>query len=124
MADKTTQESGGTRDPDEIEAEIDQTREELGDTVAAVTEKADVKKQAKAKAADAKKKATAKKDAAKQKATATKEQVTDKVKEVAPESTAAGVQQAQQLARRNPTPVIVGVAAFGAFILGWAMGRR
>jgi hypothetical protein len=34
------------------------------------------------------------------------------------------VQQAQQLARRNPTPVIVGVAAFGAFILGWAMGRR
>ena len=49
MAEKTTEESGGTRDPEEIEQEIEQTREELGDTVAAVTDKADVKKQAKAK---------------------------------------------------------------------------
>jgi DNA-binding XRE family transcriptional regulator len=35
--------------PEEIRQEIEETREELGDTVAAVAEKTDVKKQAKAK---------------------------------------------------------------------------
>jgi Protein of unknown function (DUF3618) len=34
---------------DQIRSDIDQTREELGETVAAVADKADVKKQAKAK---------------------------------------------------------------------------
>jgi ElaB/YqjD/DUF883 family membrane-anchored ribosome-binding protein len=117
-------ESGSTRDPEEIEQEIDQTREELGDTVAAVTEKADVKKQAKAKASGAKETATAKKDAAKQKAAATKEQITSKAKEVTPDSADAGMQRAQHLARENPVPVMVGIAAFGGFVLGWALGKR
>jgi ElaB/YqjD/DUF883 family membrane-anchored ribosome-binding protein len=40
--------------PEEIREEIADTREELGDTVAAVTEKTDVKKQAKAKVEDIK----------------------------------------------------------------------
>jgi hypothetical protein len=124
MAEKATEESGGTREPEEIEQEIEQTREELGDTVAALTEKADVKKQAKAKASAAKKKATAKTDAAKEKATATKEQIASKAKEVTPESAGSGMQQAQQVARENRVPVIVGVAAFGGFVLGWAIGRR
>ncbi len=39
--------------PAEIRAEIDQTREELGDTVEALAEKTDVKAQAKAKDEDA-----------------------------------------------------------------------
>ncbi len=43
------------RSPDEeIREEIEETREELGDTVAAVAEKTDVKKQAKAKVDDVK----------------------------------------------------------------------
>ena len=113
MAEKATEESGGTREPEEIEQEIGQTREELGETVAALTEKADVKKQAKAKAS-----------AAKKKATATKEQIASKAKEVTPESAASGMQQAQQVARENRVPVIVGLAAFGGFVLGWAIGRR
>jgi hypothetical protein len=37
------------RSPEEIRDDIEQTREELGDTAAAVAEKADVKKQAKAR---------------------------------------------------------------------------
>jgi ElaB/YqjD/DUF883 family membrane-anchored ribosome-binding protein len=89
-----------------------------------VTEKADVKKQVKGKVSGAKKKAAEKKDAATQKATATKGQATAKAEEVTPESARAGMQQAQQLARENPVPVIVGIAAFGGFILGWVMGRR
>jgi ElaB/YqjD/DUF883 family membrane-anchored ribosome-binding protein len=124
MADKPKQKSGGTRKPEQIEQEIEQTREELGDTVAAVTEKADVKKQAKAKVSGAKKRATAKKEAAKQKATATKEQIASTAKEVTPESAESGMQQAQQVARENPVPVIVGLAAIGGFVLGWAVGRR
>jgi ElaB/YqjD/DUF883 family membrane-anchored ribosome-binding protein len=38
----------GNPDPDQIKEEIEETREELGDPVAAVTNKADVRKQAKA----------------------------------------------------------------------------
>jgi ElaB/YqjD/DUF883 family membrane-anchored ribosome-binding protein len=112
------------REPEEIEEEIEQTREELGDTVAAVAEKTDVKKQAKRKASGAKKKATETKDAAKQKASGTRHEAAARLKEMTPESADAGVQQAQQLARENPVPVIVGMAAFGSFILGWVMGRR
>jgi hypothetical protein len=43
-----------TSDPERIEAEIEETREDLGDTVAALADKADVKKQAKIKADEAK----------------------------------------------------------------------
>ena len=126
MADKSTRsgDTGEARDPEQIEQEIEQTREELGETVAAVTEKADVKEQAKGKVAGAKTKASEKKDAATQKAAATKEQIASKAKEVTPESAGAGMQQAQQVARENPVPVIVGIAAFGGFILGWVIGRR
>ena len=126
MVDKNKQsgDARGAREPEEIEEEIEQTREELGDTVAAVTEKADVKKQAKRKASGAKKKATETKDAAKQKASETRHEAAAKLNEMTPESTDAGMQQARQLARDNPVPVIVGMAAFGSFILGWVMGRR
>lgn len=41
--------STGTRDPEQIERDIERTRRELADTVAAVAEKADVKGQAKQK---------------------------------------------------------------------------
>jgi Protein of unknown function (DUF3618) len=40
-------EPGEQRSPEEIRRDIDQTREDLGDTVAAVAQKADVKAQAK-----------------------------------------------------------------------------
>jgi hypothetical protein len=43
-----------TPDPERIEAEIEATREDLGDSVAALADKADVKKQAKIKADEAK----------------------------------------------------------------------
>ncbi len=43
-----------TPDPERIEAEIEETREGLGDTVAALADQADLKKQAKIKADEAK----------------------------------------------------------------------
>ncbi|MGK2931207.1 MAG: DUF3618 domain-containing protein [Solirubrobacterales bacterium] len=62
------------RNPQEIEAEIADTREDLGDTVAAVADKADVKKQAK-------KKSKQKAEEAKAQAAEIKDSATAKVKE-------------------------------------------
>lgn len=54
------------RSPEEIEAEIESTREELGDTVEALAHKTDVKAQAQEKAAEAKEQAAQKADEVKQ----------------------------------------------------------
>jgi hypothetical protein len=79
-ASKLTDErdEGGAREPAEIRADIERTRAELGETAAAVAEKADVKAQA-----------TAKVDEVKQ-------QTSDKV------------QEAKDKARQNPLVVIGG----------------
>jgi ElaB/YqjD/DUF883 family membrane-anchored ribosome-binding protein len=134
------------RSPEEIQADIEQTREELGDTVGELAEKADVKKQAKRKVSQTKAKAAAKKDevvekataqtgTVKEKATAQKDAATAKVREATPASAEEGAQQASQAARQvaaqashtaqeNPIPS----AAIGAFIagllIGWIIGRR
>ena len=51
--------SAEEKSPDQIRAEIDATRGELGDTVEALAEKTDVKAQAKAKVEDVKEQAQA-----------------------------------------------------------------
>jgi hypothetical protein len=56
------------KSPEEIQKEIEDTRAELGKTVAAVAEATDVKAQAQAKVADVKAQASAKADEAKAKA--------------------------------------------------------
>jgi hypothetical protein len=56
------------KSPEEIQKEIEDTRAELGETVAAVAEATDVKRQAQAKVADVKAQASAKADEAKAKA--------------------------------------------------------
>jgi ElaB/YqjD/DUF883 family membrane-anchored ribosome-binding protein len=104
------------RSPEEIREDIEQTREELGDTAAAVAQKADVKEQARAKVSGVKENASAKAESVKQTATAKREAVTDKT----PESAGAAVHQAQRFIQDNPTAVAIG----GAFIAGFALGRR
>jgi ElaB/YqjD/DUF883 family membrane-anchored ribosome-binding protein len=128
-------EGGGQRSPDQIEAEIESTREELGDTVAELAERADVKKQAKAKVTKAKAKVAAKKDDVKQTASTKKDETVAKAKAAAPESPQEGAQQATQLAQRvgqrasrtakeNPLPA-AGIAGFSAgVVVGWIIGRR
>ena len=121
-ASKPTVSNGATgseeKSPEEIREEIEETREELGDTVAAVTEKTDVKKQAKAKVDDVKAQASAKADEAKQKA----RELGDKAKSAAPETPAEGVQQAQSFARQNPAVAVAG-AVIGLLVL-WRLLRR
>jgi ElaB/YqjD/DUF883 family membrane-anchored ribosome-binding protein len=105
------------KSPEEIRAEIGETREELGDTVAAVAEKTDVKKQAKAKVDDVKAQASAKADEAKDKA----KEIGDKAKEAAPESPSEGVQQMRTLAEQNPA---LAIAAVVGLLVLWRLLRR
>lgn len=107
------------RSPEEIREEIEETREELGDTAAAVTEKTDVKKQVQTKVDDVKAQASAKVDEAKLKA----KELGDKAQAAAPESPAEGVQQARSLAQQNPKPLAIAAAVVGLVVL-WRLLRR
>jgi len=97
-----------SREPEEIRDDIEQTRDELGDTVAAMAEKTDVKKQAQAKAEELKGQATAK-----------ARELGDKAKEIAPESAGEGMQQVQRIAQENPRAM----ALAGTFVAGFLLGR-
>ncbi len=79
------------KSPAEIRAEIDDTREEMGETVADLAAKTDVKAQAQAKL--------------------------DDVKAAAPESPQEGIAQAQAYAKQNPKPVAIAGALLALFLL-------
>ena len=99
-------------DPEEIRREIEATREELGDTVAALAAKADVKAQAKQKIEETKAAVAGKKD-----------ELLGKAKEGSPQSASAAATQVAQTARQNPVPLAAaGVFALG-FLAGWVMRR-
>ena len=97
-----------TKDPEQIREEIEETRRELGDTVEALAAKADVK-------ARMREKVVSTKDSAAQK----KDDLMGKARQTSPDSVAAGASQATQMAKENPLPV----AAVGAFVGGFLMGR-
>jgi len=101
------------RSPEEIRADIERTRRELGDTAAAVAAKADVKAQAKAKADEAKQRAAEKKD-----------ELLGKAKETSPDSASQVAGQAATTAKDNPLPVAAGAAFVAGFLLGRLSDRR
>jgi hypothetical protein len=99
----------GPSSPEQIQAEIDATRKQLGETVAAVGKKADVKGQARGKAAEVKQTVQAK-----------KEELLTKAKSSSPDSASSGAQQLKAKAQENPLPFAVG----GALLVGFVFGRR
>jgi hypothetical protein len=100
------------RSPEEIRDDIEGTREELGDTAAAIAGKTDAKGQAKAKVENVK-------QGVRQK----KEEFTAKAKDAAPESVGSGASQVATTAQDNPVPLMV-AAAFGAgLVVGWILNR-
>jgi ElaB/YqjD/DUF883 family membrane-anchored ribosome-binding protein len=101
-----------TPEPDEIQREIEETREELGETVEALAEKADVKKQVKRKAAETQ-------ESVKTKAA----QAQEKVGEVVPDQARQAAAQAAQGVRGRTAPVIAVAALVGGLLL-WALARR
>ena len=90
------------RSPEEIEADIERTRRDLGDTVAAVAEKADVKTQAKLKVDEA------------------KARVKEKVGSAKPESAGDGASKAGTFATEHQRELVIGGAVLVAFLLGRA----
>jgi uncharacterized membrane protein len=96
------------KSPEELRAEIEEVREDLGDTAAALAAKTDVKTRAREKADELKRTAAGKKD--------------ELLSKAGRSSTSAGpgaLTQARTTARQNP----VLVAAAGALIGGFAIGR-
>ncbi|HEY2007025.1 MAG TPA: DUF3618 domain-containing protein [Solirubrobacteraceae bacterium] len=101
------------RSPEEIRAEIEATRAELGDTVEALAAKTDVKAQAAQRVG-----------AAKETLRESKDDLVGKVGQATPETAAAGVQQLGATVQEKPVPfVAVGAFAAGA-LLGWLLRRR
>jgi Protein of unknown function (DUF3618) len=94
-----------TRTPEEIEADIERTRRDLGDTVAAVAEKADVKTQAKLKVDEA------------------KARVKERVSAAKPESTGDGANKVGSFAEDHKRELVIGGAVLVAFLLGRAAGK-
>jgi ElaB/YqjD/DUF883 family membrane-anchored ribosome-binding protein len=102
-----------SKTPEEIRAEIDQTREEMGDTVEALAAKTDVKAQASDRIATVKENVSEKKD-----------EFVSKAKQATPESASAGAAQLGSTVQDKPLP-FAAVGAFAAGLaVGWLLGRR
>jgi hypothetical protein len=95
-------------DPAQIREEIESTRQELGDTVAALSAKADVKAQAKQKIEDTKATVADKKD-----------ELLGKAHEASPQTAVTAASRVSEQARQNPLTL----AAAGAFAFGFLAGR-
>jgi ElaB/YqjD/DUF883 family membrane-anchored ribosome-binding protein len=98
----------GTREPDQIRADIEAAREQLGDTVEALAQKTDVKAQTKRRLDETKASVVEKKD-----------ELLDGARQVSPEAAVSAASGATQKARENPLPLAVG----GAFVVGFLAGR-
>lgn len=107
-------EAVGTRAGDEaseaeLRRDIAATREDLGETVAALVEKADVKAQAKSKV-----------QSVKQSALRKKQDVVGQARDTSPDNVTAVARRAATSVRENPVPAYVA----GALALGLLLGRR
>lgn len=111
--------SGENRSPEEIRADIERTREDLGDTAAALAEKADVKAQAKAKVDDLRHTLEGKKEEASAKA----KDMGKKAREAAPDSVGEGAHSAMTHAQENPVPIGIAASFLAGVIVGWIVAR-
>lgn len=100
------------KSPEEIRREIDQTREELGETVEALAHKTDVKAQARERV-----------DSIKQTAQQKREEFVSKARSSTPESAQGGAQSVVDTAKSNPLPFAVGGALLAGFIIGRISSR-
>jgi ElaB/YqjD/DUF883 family membrane-anchored ribosome-binding protein len=96
------------RDPQQIQQEIETTRAELGETVAALAQKADVKAQARQKLQQTR--ATV---------TATTDRALTRAREASPDSAGSAAARLSQRLKENPLPI----AALAAFAVGFLAGR-
>jgi Protein of unknown function (DUF3618) len=102
----------GERSPEEIRADIEATRAEVGDTVEALAEKTDVKRQAQQRVGEIKGRFDRK-----------REDLLTKAKSSTPQSAQQGSQQVVAKAKENRTSLAIGGAVLLAFLIGRRTGR-
>jgi ElaB/YqjD/DUF883 family membrane-anchored ribosome-binding protein len=95
-------------DPQALRVEIERTRQDLGDTVAALAEKTDVKARAKEKVADVRHTIDEKRT-----------DLMGRAKDRSPEGASSAAVQVRTKAEENPVPT----AALAAFVGGFLFGR-
>ncbi|MBA3746406.1 MAG: DUF3618 domain-containing protein [Solirubrobacterales bacterium] len=127
------------RSPDEIRNDIEDTREELGDTVEALAAKTDVKAQAHAKIEDVKQQAQSKVDEAKSKVAEAKHRVESKIggggdaggtapvsgatTTAFPADAAQKAREGARLAQQKAAEKPMHSAAIAGFLIGLIAGR-
>jgi ElaB/YqjD/DUF883 family membrane-anchored ribosome-binding protein len=108
------------RTPEQVGEEIQQTRAELGDTVAALAEKTDVKAQAKQTVDAAKETVTGRGSEIRQNVTDKKDDFVSSAQEATPESAGDAGQRVKEFIAENA----VAVVAVSGFALGWLIKSR
>ena len=130
MTDPTHEnQTAGTTDneptsPDQIRAEIEDTREQLGDTVEALAAKTDVKRQAHDRITSAKQTVTGSVAEAKKTITDKKDEFAAKASDATPESAATGARQLGSTVQNNPLPFATAGAFAAGLMIGRLLGRR
>jgi len=117
----------GAQEPksaDQIRAEIEDTREQLGDTVEALAEKTDVKARAHDQIDAVKESLSENLGAARDTVAQRADTFIAKAREATPESAAAGAQQVGATVQDRPLPFAAAGAFAAGFVLGWLVGRR
>src|SRR3954466_2142606 len=94
--------------PEELRADIERTREDLGDTVAALAEKTDVKTRARDQVSEVKQNVNDKRT-----------ELMRKARESSPDGASSAAVQVRAKAQENPIPT----AALAAFVGGFLFGR-
>lgn len=101
------------RSPEEIRADIARTREEVGDTVEALAEKTDVKRQVQQQVDDIKNRL----DRGRQ-------ELSTRAKRATPSGAQEGGQQVVTKVTENPAPLALAAALAVGYLLGRRRGRR
>jgi ElaB/YqjD/DUF883 family membrane-anchored ribosome-binding protein len=102
-----------TREPDQIRADIEGTREQLGETVEALAEKADVKHQARLKVDETKGRFRHKAEDAKA-----------KISSASPDQAKGAATGAASTAKEKPLPFAVAGAFAAGLVIGLLWARR
>jgi ElaB/YqjD/DUF883 family membrane-anchored ribosome-binding protein len=95
-------------DPAQLRADIERTRQDLGDTVAALADKTDVKARAKEKVSEVRQNVTDKRT-----------ELMGKARDSSPDGANSAAVQVRSKAQENPVPT----AALAAFVGGFLFGR-
>jgi ElaB/YqjD/DUF883 family membrane-anchored ribosome-binding protein len=108
------------RTPEQVREEIEQTRADLGDTVAALAAKTDVKAQAKQAVDGTKETVTGRVSEIKQNVTDKKDDFVSSAQEATPDSASDAAQRVKTFIGRNA----VALTAVSGFALGWLIKSR